>query len=356
MNKLWTACLAAVGIAIAIPAAHADGNNNAPAWIDAQEFATLPEGVRYPEGITANPATGDIFVGTFDGNPAHPNNKLIRLGRNGRVEAQKDFGPQPLLGLGFRAGQVYILNFGAQKLQRIDANFTAATPVEDVATFPIIGPPPGRENPNGDGSTDTIVFNSFRSAPNALVFDRAGNIYVSDSFQGAIYRIPAGAPCVAPACPQVLSHDPLLATPGFPPFGANGLALDAEESVLYIANTGDHRVLKMTLPAAVVSVFTESIHGADGLLFRDGLLWVAANQADTVFALDAKGRYVVRAGEFEGIARNGAPRGLLFPASLVAVDGWMYVTNLALPLTAAVGDEWEEEVSRWNIARFRLPR
>ena len=29
----------------------------------AQQFAVLPDGVRYPEGITANPATGDIYVG-----------------------------------------------------------------------------------------------------------------------------------------------------------------------------------------------------------------------------------------------------------------------------------------------------
>jgi sugar lactone lactonase YvrE len=350
MKNFWIACAAAGAIALCAGAARAD---KGPAWIDAQEFATLPEGVRYPEGITANPATGDIFVANFDFGP-NPN-RLIRFGRSGRVEAQRDFGPQPLLGLGFRAGKVYILNFGAQKLQRIDANFTAATPVEDVATFPLIGPPPGRENPNADGTSDTIVFQSGRSAPNALVFDHAGNIYVSDSFQGAIYRIPAGAPCVSPACPEVISHDPLLATPGFPPFGANGLALNADESLLYIANTGDHRVLKMPLPAGPVSVFTESIHGADGLLFHDGLLWVAANQADTVYALNARGRIVVRAGEFEGIQR-GAPRGLLFPASMVIVDNWMYVTNLSLPLTSAVGDEWEEDVTRWNVARFRVPR
>jgi sugar lactone lactonase YvrE len=352
MRNFWMACVAAGGIALGIGVARADAR--APAWIDAHEFATLPEGVRYPEGITTNPSTGDVFVGTFDFGP-NPN-KLVRFGSNGRVEAQKDFGPQPLLGLGYRAGWVYILNFGAQKLQRIDADFTAATLPEDVASFPLIGPPPGRQSPNADGTSDTIVFASGRSAPNALVFDHAGNIYVSDSFQGAIYRIPAGAPCVLPACPEVVSHDPLLATPGFPPFGANGLAFNADESVLYIANTGDNRVLRMSMPAGAVSVFTESIHGADGLLFRDGYLWVAANQADTVLALDARGRIVARAGEFEGIRKNGTPRGLLFPASLATAGGWMYVTNLSLPLTAAVGDEWEEEVTRWNVARFRLPR
>ena len=71
-------------------------------------------------------------------------NKLVRIGHNGNVEAQKDFGGAPLLGLGFAAGKVYILNFGASKLQRIDPNFTATTAVEDVATIPSIGTPGSR--------------------------------------------------------------------------------------------------------------------------------------------------------------------------------------------------------------------
>ena len=131
--------------------------------------------------------------------------------------------------------------------------------------------------------------------------------------------------------------------------------MNGDGSVLYIANTGDHRVLRMALPAGPISVFSESIHGADGLAWHEGRLWVAANQADTVYALDGNGRVAVRAGEFEGIGPDGAPRGLLFPASLVAQDGWMYVTNLALPLTPAVGDEPEEDVKIWTVSRFRIP-
>src|SRR5688572_4261509 len=78
----------------------------------AQKFATLPDGVRFPEGITANPANGDIFVSTFDAVPPPNNrpNQLLRFGHNGRLVAQRDFGAAPLLGLAFdRAnGKVYI--------------------------------------------------------------------------------------------------------------------------------------------------------------------------------------------------------------------------------------------------------
>jgi hypothetical protein len=41
---------------------------------------------------------------------------------------------------------------------------------------------------------------------------------------------------------------------------------------------------------------------------------------------------------------------------MVIVGEQMYVTNLALPLTAAVGDEPEEDVTRWTIARFKVPK
>lgn len=68
------------------------------------------------------------------------------------------------------------------------------------------------------------------------------------------------------------------------------------------------------------------------------------------------GRIIVRAGEFEGLRSDGSPRGLLFPASMVVVGDWMYVTNLALPLTAATDDEPEDFVTRWTISRFHVPR
>ena len=84
-----------------------------------QRFATLPDGIRFPEGITANPATRQIYVGTFDFGP-NPN-KLLRFDHNGRLVAQRDFGATPLLGLAFHAatGKIYIGNFGATSARRL---------------------------------------------------------------------------------------------------------------------------------------------------------------------------------------------------------------------------------------------
>ena len=357
MKRLMLATtLAVVAMAIGIDGAQAadqlvlDRNS-------AIQFATLPDGVRFPEGITANPATGDIFVATFDFGPNA--NKLMRFSSNGHLSAIKDFGGTPMLGLEFDAahGKVYILNFGASKVQRIAANFDASTAVETVASIPSVGPPPPRTVGNPDGTSDTITFgsNGF-AAPNGTTFARNGALYVSDSFQGAIFRIDNAATCATPCVVTPVAHDPLLATAGFPPFGANGIALNSSETALFIANTGDNRILKMDLATKAISVFAESIHGADGVTFDDsGRLWVAANQGDQIVALSETGRVIAKLGEFQGINQDGTPNGLLFPASPVIVGDWMYVTNLALPLVGN-GAEWESDVTRWTIARIKLPK
>ena len=367
MNKILarSALTICMGIAGATGIASAD-NESHGRRDDVERFATLPDGVRFPEGITANPANGDIYVGTFDAPPNNRPNKLLRYNRHGHLVASRDFGNTPLLGLEFDRDnkKVYIANVGnfagvASKIQRVAADLTD---LKDVAIIPGIGAPGPRTVGNPDGSSDTITFGSGARVPNAMVFDSHGNLYVSDSFQGAIFKITNPEGC-APDCKvETISHDPLLATAGFPPFGANGLALSHDEKTLFIANTGDDRVLKLDLTRPLlstdaVSVFAESINGADGIAFdAHGLLWVAANQADEVVALNAKGRVVAKLGDFQGIRNDGTPRGLLFPASLVIMYDEIFVTNLALPLNGTAGDEPEEDVTRYTISRVRIPR
>jgi len=327
----------------------------------AERFAVLPDGVRFPEGITANPKTEEIYVGTFDFGPN--SNALLRFNKYGQLVAQRDFGGTPLLGLQFNPwdGKVYIVNVGAlvggaSKIQRIAADFKDTTPIEDVALIPKIGAPLERTVDNPDGSLDTIMFGNNAPAPNGLTFDRHGNLYVSDSFQGAIFRIDNVHKCATPCPVTTFKHDGLLATAGFPPFGANGLALSRDGSKLFIANTGDDRILRLEVKTGVINIFAESINGADGIAFHHGRLVVAANQADEVVILNENGRVIAKLGDFLGIRRDGSARGLLFPASVVIVDDTIFVTNLALPLTTTEGDEPEEDVTKYTVSRIDIPK
>ena len=152
-----------------------------------------------------------------------------------------------------------------------------------------------------------------------------------------------------------------------PPFGANGLAFNKNETALFVANTGNDTVVKIPVTSSATGpvagtpgVFANSVNGADGLIIDDDdNIWVAANQADEIVVLNPSGRLIAKLGDFGGIGPNGAPNGLLFPASLVRQGNFVYVTNLALDLrlfnsTFTTGDsEWAAQVTTHTVSRLR---
>jgi streptogramin lyase len=297
-------------------------------------FATLPKGgPGFPEGIAAD-HRGRIFAATFDFSVG---NVIYVFDRNGKVDETISL-PAGVVPLGMefdRWGNLYVANFGGGQILKYEPPFNSGSLPD--RTFQVCG---------GAGAGCGL---------NAITFDKAGDLYVSDSFGGNVFRIDLPSGTVS----TFLADDLLKpGNHGFPPFGANGLAFKGR--ILFIANTADDRVLRYDPdavdPTPKLTVFTESINGADGIAFDSkGRLWVAANQADEVVALNQSGRVVERVGSFQGVGRDGAAKGLLFPASIVISRGDIYVTNLALPLTGAVGDEPEEDVSTYTVSRFRLP-
>src|SRR5262245_61754053 len=302
-------------------------------------FATLPKpGPGFPEGIAAD-RQGRIFVATFDFSVA---NAIYIFDRNGKVDETLSLpaGAVPL-GMEFdAAGNLYVANFGGGSILKYTPPFNSGS--LPTQTFAVCG---------GAGAGCGL---------NAITFDAAGDLYVSDSFGGNVFKIELPAGTLSTFIDGTNAANDLLkpGNHGFPPFGANGLAFKGR--VLFIANTADDRVLRYdpdaVAPTPKLTVFAESINGADGIAFDSkGRLWVAANQADEVVALNANGRVVERVGSFDGVGRDGAAKGLLFPASIVISRGNIYVTNLALALTPAVGDEPEEDVTTFTVSRFRLP-
>ena len=341
MNKRPTACLLILLLALTPVSAQA--------WLrsPALQFANLPDGAANPEGIAVD-RHGRLYVATFAVAGTDSGlGQIFVYGHDGRLLRTLDVaGSSPLLlDLAFHpgTGALLVIDFGAQQVLEVDPRSGAATQFARI--------------PGGAAA-----------GPNSLTFDQAGNVYVSDSFQGIVWRTDAAGTGDAPGLPSAWVSDPLLTTTGVPPFGANGLAFNRAGDALFVANTGDDSILRVGVDAggnaAGVEVFAHSVNGADGLLIdEDDNLWIAANQADEIVVLDPSGRVIAKLGDFDGLDRQGRPIGLLFPAGLVRSGRFIYVTNLALDLrlfglAPPVDAQWAAEVVVHTVARIRarIPR
>jgi sugar lactone lactonase YvrE len=300
---------------------------------EVEKFATLPAGSAAPEGLTVD-SNGNVYAASFAVPPSGLGEVSV-FDRNGHLLRQVSVAgsSSQLLGLTFHpiTGDLLVIDFGSPKVLRVHP-VTGASSV--FTTIP--GP----------------------AGPNALTFDKQGNVYISDSFQGIIWRTGLGG-----GTPVPWVTDPLLRTTGTPPFGANGLEFNKAFSALFVANTGDDTVIRIPVDHSgtpgTPATFVNSINGADGLIIdRDDNIWVAANQADEIVVIDKTGKVIAKLGDFGGIDEHGAPRGLLFPASLVFSGDWLYVTNLSLDLRKfglpqAVDSQWTAQVTSQTISRLR---
>jgi sugar lactone lactonase YvrE len=214
---------------------------------------------------------------------------------------------------------------------------------------------------------------------NALTFDAAGNGYVTDSINGAIYRIPSGG-----GTPTTWSSDPRLrpltgTATLLPSFGANGIELSPVgcdpagllgprcTSVL-VANTANRNIVQIAVnsdgTAGGALTYTNGINGPDGIAIdRNNNVWVAAGQSDEIVVFKpipqqmppimTFGKVIAKLGDFGGII-SGSVNGLLFPASLAFSHNGstLYVSNLASPNQRSIDSAWATQVQTYTVSKL----
>lgn len=199
--------------------------------------------------------------------------------------------------------------------------------------------------PRDGGECEHIPGTEIISRPNALAFDKIGNLYVTDSTLGRIYRItPEGLV-------DLWIDDPLLhpvALPGDPAFivGANGV--QHWQRSLIVANTTQMSLVRIPIRNDGSAGAAEELYGVASnpggpVFFPDGL---ALDVLGNIYATDALSSQLVRVSadgthaEIFAAAFSGAP--LDGPTSVAFGTGTgerknMFVTNSGIIDPAAIG-------------------
>ncbi|MCX8013492.1 MAG: NHL repeat-containing protein, partial [Rectinema sp.] len=167
------------------------------------------------------------------------------------------------------AGVVYVADTGNHKIRKIEANGIVST----IAGSGLQGSTEG---------TATVARFCF---PSDLVISAAGTVYVADTENHKIRKIsPEGVVSTLAGSGTAGDLDGTGAAARFN--RPSGIAIDAS-GVLYIADTGNHKIKKIT-PEGVVTTIAGSVSG-----YEDGPLLSARFSQPADIAIDSSGALIV---------------------------------------------------------------
>lgn len=227
------------------------------------------------------------------------------------------FDREGLLWAGGEAGQVYCIDRAGQ-VETIATlgGFTGGLAFSPDNELYVCNPSLGIVRVRRDGKHEVFATDAGSQplvTPNFGVFDRAGNLYVTDSGNwkkgnGYLLRF------------DWTGHG----IPVAGPFGyANGLALSADERRLFMVESDTNRVLALDTTHFRGTVYAQNVgRMPDGLaLDETGNLYVSCYASDDIHRIDPDGRVSLFAYDPFAI--------LLSRPTNMAFDGeWMYVANL----------------------------
>lgn len=216
---------------------------------------------------------------------------------------------------------------------------------------------------HGDGSAERL-WGSENIVGNGIAFDNHNNLFVSDSFIGAIWLIPANGS--GPA--YIWSDDESLFGCPFPDdVGANGVAI--WKNNVYVANTGKGLLVRIPILDDGSAGAAEVVAGDAGSCIPDelyGLDGIALDVHGTVYALSVLQNTLIRInpndGSYEVLLT--VEDGLYNPASIAFGTGKgdrqsIFIANYALfpdiPDFGGVGLSFGPAVLKFDVGVPGLP-
>jgi sugar lactone lactonase YvrE len=253
-----------------------------------------------PEGVAVD-KRGNLYVSLA------PPGQIWKISPNGSESLLADFAEWGSLGLAVDApGNVY---------------FTHSSFISDTH---------GVYRVTKDGDVRRLPGTEAIGLPNALAFDKRGNLYVTDSSVGAIWRIRRRG-----FVEQWLQHvmlEGLGEIPGYPPIGANGIAY--RHGSLYVANTEKGLLVRVPILKGGAAGEPELIAEGPHLYGLDGIALDVHGDIYAALVLQSK---LVRIDPVDGdvVELATASDGLDEPASLAFGTGKghrqsLFVTNYAV--------------------------
>lgn len=291
-SKLVNALASLLLLASLAPATHARDNPHARTPGDSKVFAQLPAQPGFPESIAVHGRRVYISGGAQFGYFVPPVVLAYDLDTGEQVASYPLRGENPSLpmaGTGLAFGKNDMLYVGSlqQGVLRFDVDDPGApmqhyaSALPDLPTCAFISP--------GTPCSPTAV----DSPPliNDLVFDKSGNLYITDSFQATIWRVPPGG-----GAPKIWFQSSVLDTS----FGANGMRIGPKGDLAYFSLTFDASGAGYVYTVPLVAkpkpsdlkVFHAYTPGAgpDGIAFgKSGKLYVALAGYNQISVLGADG-------------------------------------------------------------------
>ncbi|QQQ79561.1 superoxide dismutase [Saccharothrix sp. 6-C] len=172
------------------------------------------------------------------------------------------------------------------------------------------------------GALKAVYTTRAGSLPNDVVVTPGGEVFVTDSFQPVLWRIPAGA-ASGPAQPWLdLTGSPIRYVPGY---NLNGIVLapDGDSLLVDQTETGDlWRIGLADRRVTRVDLGGFRLPGGDGMVLRDRTLFVAQPLGDLVAEVR-----LARDGTRGSITGRLADPGVRFPTTVAPAGDRLLVVN-----------------------------